>query len=255
MIKAVLFDLDDTLYREYDFVEQAFGNAAAVMERHLMEKHFAGRHLAEGRLTERDVAEKQAAGTRKEGESTKELLQQMLDLLEKEGRGAIFNRLCERHRADIPVEELVKVYRETVPVLSLYPDGEELLAWLEEKQILTGLITDGNAQVQRRKIRALGLDKRMDVVLVSDEVSRAKPDPEVYFYCMKKLGCAPEETVYIGDNPSKDFVGARKIGMRTVRIVRSEGMYMGRKAAEGYEAEITVCLLTEVKMWLEQIGT
>lgn len=255
MIKAVLFDLDDTLYREYDFVEQAFGNAAAVMERHLMEKHLAGRHFAEGCLMEWDIAEKQVAGTGKEGESAKELLQQMIDLLKKEGRGAIFNRLCERHRADISVEELVKVYRETVPVLSLYPDGEELLAWLEEKQILTGLITDGNAQVQWRKIRALGLDKRMDVVLVSDEVSRAKPDPEVYFYCMKKLGCAPEEAVYIGDNPSKDFVGARKIGMRTVRIVRPEGMHMGRKAAEGYEAEITVRLLTEVKMWLEQIGT
>lgn len=231
MIKAVLFDLDDTLYREQDFVEQAFGNVAAVMAGYLAERSGGG-----------------------EAQTPESLSRQMLRLLEEEGRGVIFNRLCERYGVDIPVGELVGIYRETEPVLSLYPDGEKFLAWLEGRKIKTGLITDGNAPVQHRKIRALGLDRRLDVVLASDELELAKPDPEVYTYCLGKLGIEPGEAVYVGDNPLKDFVGARQIGMKTARIVRPEGMHMSRKAQEGYDADVTVRLLTELEAWIESGG-
>ena len=229
MIKAVLFDLDDTLYRECDFVEQAFGSVAAIMAEHLTKK-----------------------GVKQETQTPEMLTRQMMELMEAEGRGEIFNRLCEQYDMDIPVQELVQVYRETRPVLSLYPDGEELLTWLEEKKIGTGLITDGNAQVQHNKIRALGLDKRLDVVLASYDLGYTKPDTEAYTYCIEKLGAAPGEAVYIGDNPLKDFIGARRIGMKTVRIIRPEGMHMRRRAEEGYDADLTIHLLTELKSWLEQ---
>ena len=169
-------------------------------------------------------------------------------LMEQEGRGEIFNRLCERYDVDIPVQELVRIYRETEPVLVLYPDGEKFLARLEKEQIKTGLITDGNVQVQHNKIRALGLDQRLDVVLASYDLGLRKPDTGVYTYCLEKLGCRPEEAVYIGDNPLKDFIGAGKLGMKTVRIIRPEGLHMWRTAQEGYEADRTVHLLTEVSL-------
>ncbi len=177
----------------------------------------------------------------------------MIELMEQEGRGEIFNRLCERYDVDIPVQELVKIYRETRPVLELYPDGEELLSWLEDREIKTGLITDGNAAVQRNKIEALGLDRRLDVVLASYDLGLRKPDKGVYVYCLEKLGCRPEEAVYIGDNPLKDFIGARKLGMKTVRIIRPEGLHMWREAKEGYGADVTVHLLTELKEWIEGV--
>lgn len=224
MIKAVLFDLDDTLYRELDFVEQGFYNVAAVIAENITER-------------------KPDSGA----PGTEDLLHRMLELLKKEGRGAIFNRICERYHADISVQELVRIYRETKPVLSLYADAEELLAWLEKRGIKTGLITDGNGQVQHAKIQALRLDKRMDAVLVSSDLGLTKPDREVYEYCIRKIGCNPEETVYIGDNPLKDFIGAREIGMKTVRIIRPEGMYMKETAETGYEADVTVKLLTELE--------
>lgn len=227
MIKAVLFDLDDTLYREQDFVEQAFRNVAGIMADHLARK-----------------------GMRDEAPTPESLSGQMVRLMEEEGRGEIFNRLCERYEVDIPVRELVRIYRETEPALSLYPDGEELLVWLENRNMKTGLITDGNVQVQYRKIRALGLDKRLNVVLASYDLGLTKPDPEVYAYCIGKLGIAPEEALYIGDNPLKDFIGARRLGMKTARIVRPEGMHMQRKAEEGYDADLTVHLLTELENWI-----
>lgn len=237
MIKAVLFDLDDTLYRERDFVDQSFRSVARVMAKYLAE-----RDKGRGREEKGDLQPARA------GESPEELFRQMIELMEQEGRGEIFNRLCERYDVDIPVEELVRIYRETKPVLSLYPDGEEFLERLEKRQIKTGLITDGNAQVQRNKIRALGLDRRLDVVLASYDLGLRKPDPGVYVYCLEKLGCGPEEAVYIGDNPLKDFIGARKLGMKTVRIIRPEGLHMWRKAEEGYDADATVHLLTEIEL-------
>lgn len=230
MLKAVLFDLDDTLYRERDFVDQSFRRVAKTMAGYLA-------------VRERDGSVPPKAGP-------EELFEQMIELMEQEGRGEIFNRLCERYDVEIPVQELVRIYRETRPVLSLYPDGEELLGWLEERDIKTGLITDGNAGVQRNKIEALGLDKRMDVVLASYDLGLRKPDRGVYVYCLEKLGCQPEEAVYIGDNPLKDFIGARKLGMKTVRIIRPEGLHMWRRAEEGYGADQTVHLLTELKKWI-----
>ena len=235
MLRAVLFDLDDTLYRERDFVDQSFRSVAKVMAGYLSAKGKSGR------------------GQGLPGESEEELFGQMIELMEQEGRGEIFNRLCERYDVDIPVQELVKIYRETKPVLELYPDGEELLGWLEDREIKTGLITDGNAAVQRNKIEALGLDRRLDVVLASYDLGLRKPDKGVYVYCLEKLECRPEEAVYIGDNPLKDFIGARKLGMKTVRIIRPEGLHMWREAKEGYGADVTVHLLTELKEWIEGV--
>ncbi len=232
MLRAVLFDLDDTLYRERDFVDQSFRSVAKVMAGYLSAKGKSGR------------------GQGLPGESEEELFGQMIELMEQEGRGEIFNRLCERYDVDIPVQELVKIYRETKPVLELYPDGEELLGWLEDREIKTGLITDGNAAVQRNKIEALGLDRRLDVVLASYDLGLRKPDKGVYVYCLEKLECRPEEAVYIGDNPLKDFIGARKLGMKTVRIIRPEGLHMWREEEEGYGADVTVHLLTELKEWI-----
>lgn len=220
MIKAVLFDLDDTLYREYDFVEQAF------------------RHVAEYLVK---------TGVRQTSDT---LTCQMMERMKKEGRGKIFDWLCVQYDLDIPVQELVQIYRETKPVLALYPDGEEILAWLKKERIKTGLITDGNASVQHCKIQALDLDRRMDVVLATYDLGLTKPEPEVYAYCLDKLNCGPKEAVYIGDNPLKDFVGARKLGMHTVRIKRPEGMHMERAAQPGYEADRSVQLLTELKTWI-----
>lgn len=235
MLRAVLFDLDDTLYRERDFVDQSFRSVAKAMAGYLSAKRKPGRGQG---LSE---------------ESEEELFGQMIELMEQEGRGEIFNRLCERYDVDIPVQELVKIYRETRPVLKLYPDGEELLSWLEDREIKTGLITDGNAAVQRNKIEALGLDRRLNVVLASYDLGLRKPDKGVYVYCLEKLGCRPEEAVYIGDNPLKDFIGARKLGMKTVRIIRPEGLHMWREAKEGYGADVTVHLLTELKEWIEGV--
>ena len=73
-----------------------------------------------------------------------------------------------------------------------------------------------------------------------------KPDPQVYARTLEDLGVKASDAVYVGDNPAKDFVGARALGMSTVRIIRPEGDHMSDVAKPGYEADLTVHALTEL---------
>lgn len=223
-IKAMIFDLDDTLYDESEYVNQAFENAA---------DYLAGKLGREGR--------KEAFHRR------------MLELVEQNGRGKVFDLLCEEEGLDICIGELVEAYRSTRPSLKLYPDAEQILGELEERGIRTGLITDGCSRVQHEKISALGLDVRLDSVVVTDDFGICKPHAAAYRICLDALGCIPQEAAYVGDNPRKDFTGAGALGMKTFRIIREKGMYMNIQAEPGREAEYNIQSLTELTTWIHRI--
>lgn len=221
MLKAVIFDLDDTLYEEAAYVAQALEHAS---------EYLAGRLGA--------PSQKAA------------LHRRMLELLERDGRGRIFDVICGETGAAVSVEELVRVYRSTKPVLKLYPDAEEILRRLSERGIRTGLITDGCSRVQHEKVAALGLDRRLDCVVVTDDYGMAKPQTAVYEKCLFALGCAAPEAAYVGDNPRKDFIGAKALGMETFRIVRRSGMHMRDEVEPEREAAHRIAALTGLEGWL-----
>jgi putative hydrolase of the HAD superfamily len=215
---AVLFDLDDTLYCEHDYVRSGF---KAVADRlHLIYS----------------------------GLNSDELYMEMIHLWEKEGRGKIFNRIVEMY--DLPIEptELVKVYREHQPVLRLYEDAKRLIEILVKMNIPRGIITDGIQVVQRAKIKALGLESRFHCVIVTDEWGKEcwKPSPIPYKKAMEFFKYQAERFVYIGDNPHKDFISAKKMGFLTIRIVRETGDFMGVKLSPEYEADIIIHNLDEL---------
>jgi len=68
-----------------------------------------------------------------------------------------------------------------------------------------------------------------------------------YQEVMKALMCSGGECVYIADNPLKDFVGARKLGWKTIRICRKAGEYSSLIAKAGYEADSTIESLYELQ--------
>lgn len=223
MVKAVIFDLDDTLYNELDYVLQGFRNVAE--------------YLAKEYSIDVD-----------------EVHEQMCGILKGQGRGKIFDSICEIYHIDAPVKKLVEIYRATKPKLSLYPDAEEVLSMLRKKNIGLGLITDGCSQVQHNKIDALCLNDLMDVVLATDDLGKdeegkpyCKPNPKVYEVVLEKLQCKPQEAVYIGDNPQKDFIGAKALGMKTIRIVRKQGDHMQDKVSKEYEADVTINSLSAIE--------
>lgn len=97
----------------------------------------------------------------------------------------------------------------------MFPDAIETLDILEKKYTL-GMITDGKSAAQRGKIEITGIGRYFKAVAVSEEVGCGKPHKEIFDACMKELGAAPGECVYVGDVFSKDIMGALKAGMHPV---------------------------------------
>ena len=217
MIKAVVFDLDDTLYPEQQYVLcgfQAVGDWLA--DRYELPDFY---ETAAGLF---------AAGT----------------------RGDIFDMALKQSgmnpERDL-VQNLVQVYREHRPALKLYEDAEWAIDRFRASRKL-GVITDGYLAVQKNKVEALGILRYFDVVCYSDQYGREcwKPSPVPYLQVMEALSCAGEECVYVADNPGKDFVTARKLGWMTVQICRPGGEYAHIVPGPGCAARYEISSLYEL---------
>lgn len=150
--------------------------------------------------------------------------------------------------ADSTVHALVEVYREHQPVIALYPDAIAFLDWAKN-DFLFAVITDGYARVQRRKLRALGLDKWAPYVVVTDELGPGfwKPHSKAFELVMERFGGAAESFLYVGDNPKKDFLAPKRLGWRTVRVRRAHGEHEDYVATTMEEAELTVTNLLALR--------
>ena len=99
------------------------------------------------------------------------------------------------------------------------PDGE--LLWIHCAE------ADGYLAVQQNKFAALGLAPWFDAVVFSDALGRQawKPSTKPFEQVLTCLNVSPAEAVYIGDNPTKDFLGARTLGMHTIWLRHQDGQY------------------------------
>lgn len=157
------------------------------------------------------------------------------------GRGKIFDEALLRLAQTADVGELLAVYREHTPEITLFEDAQQLFARVRGKLPLA-LLTDGYAAVQRRKVAALGIEEYFAALVFSDDEGREawKPSPLPYLKVMDLLAEKAEEFIYVGDNPSKDFVTARKLGWQTVMVCRPGAVHQALDVAPGFEADIEV---------------
>jgi len=223
MIQAIVFDLDDTLYPERAYTLSGFQAVVTWAEEHLGIPHHQG--FAELRR-----------------------------LFEEGVRGDTFNRWLESHgfQPDDWVPQMVQVYREHNPHIEPYPEVPELLQRLRPRYRL-GLVSDGYAEVQRRKLAALGLTSCFDALVFSDEWGREawKPNTWPFETVLERLGVTGPEAIYVADNPHKDFLGARQVGMWTVRVRRSDGLYSHLEPPSSEHApDVEIETLSELETWL-----
>lgn len=190
---AVLFDLDDTLYPERAFVDSGFRAVA----RHLARRHGVDEDDAQRRL---------------------------LRALDRDGRGRVFDTVLDElglaATADDLVPTLLFVYRSHRPRLVLPAESRRVLAELAARGLRLGVVTDGMGAVQRRKVAALGVEELVDAVVCSDELGSGcwKPSPTPYRVALELLAAAPESALYVGDDPSKDFLWPNAAGMVSVQV-------------------------------------
>lgn len=218
MIKVAVFDLDDTLYYEKEYVLEAFREVC--------------NYLSEKYNKDSDILYKQA-----------------VEILEVEGRGKIFNILCEKNNIDENILKLVDIYRNSKPELNLYEESKNIFNYAKMRGLKIGIITDGCSKVQWNKIKALSLEKIVEKIIVTDDYGKGfeKPHKKSYIEIINCFNVRPEECVYVGDNPKKDFIGAKELGMRTIRIIHEKGDHIYDKVDTKYEADEVIYNLNQLK--------
>lgn len=127
-----------------------------------------------------------------------------------------------------------------------YPETMEVLGTLG-RRVRLGLLTNGASDLQREKARSAGLERFFDWVTVSGDVGAGKPDARVFRAVLAGLGVGPEEAVMVGDNPARDIAGARALGMRSVWVDRTAA-----RLTDGIVPDARVATLAEVPAWVER---
>lgn len=108
------------------------------------------------------------------------------------------------------------VYKYFARVAVAFPCAAPMLDSLHTAGYKTGLITNGGHFLQYRKLELLSLTDKLDEIIVSGDVGTDKPDRDIFMLMCDKLSLPPDEMVYIGDNPKDDIYGAKKAGYKTI---------------------------------------
>lgn len=197
MIKAVVFDLDDTLYPELAYVESGFEQVAKLIEDRYKIKNVQ--------------------------EATMQLFY--------ENKNNVYGRLLQKLGISDQsiIKEMIIAYRDNEPkFLPFYDDILAVLEQLTKKGIKLGIITDGRVEGQKNKIKALNVDKYIKNIIITDSLGGEefrKPHPLAFEKMKNMLGVEYEEIVYVGDNRKKDFFIKSIYPIVTVEIMRCGGIY------------------------------
>lgn len=189
-IKGVIFDLDDTLYSEKEYVKSGY---KAVSD------YLGGGY--EDRLWSFFEA----------------------------GKPAIDELLRDLGREDEKAEVL-KVYRSHKPDIHPYSGVVEMIINLKAKGIKVGIITDGRPEGQRNKLEALGLEVDDVIITDElGGIQFRKPCDIAFRILLTRWRFNPADIVYVGDNPAKDFQASQQLGMRSVYFNNPDGLYSGHE--------------------------
>lgn len=208
-VTCVVFDVDDTLYLERDYVRSGF----EAVGQHIQQRFGVDGFFARA-----------------------------WDAFEHGARGTVFNQVLAECGVAVDadlVTELIAVYRNHTPKIGLIPDAQKVIEQLYGKVALAA-ITDGPRSSQRAKVDALGLPQWIDPIVITEELGpgHSKPHPLAFEQVEQATGCRGDQCVYIGDNPKKDFKAPHALGWRTVRIRRPGGLHREIASGDDVQAEV-----------------
>jgi len=208
-IKAVFFDIDNTLYDSTLQAEMVRRNAVKAMIE-------AGLDIDED-----------------------EGLDALMDIVSRFGANyeSHFDALLQKFGYDrsprIIAAGIVAYHMTKAAYLVPFPDTVPTLLELRDRGYLLGVITEGRAVKQWEKLIRLGLQHFFHAVVISEEIGRQKPDVEMFRTAAKRVGCRIEEAAMVGDRLDKDILGANAAGMTTIQVLK--GKYSSNKPASKEE--------------------
>jgi putative hydrolase of the HAD superfamily len=123
----------------------------------------------------------------------------------------------------------------------------EMLNELQKQGYLLGIITNGRSPFQARAIDGLGIRDYFDAILISEVEQVRKPQVEIFQRTMDRLGVSASDSVFVGDHPEADIVGAKSAMMKTIWKRNSSW-------TEAKEADATIDELSEIPPILAQFN-
>jgi|TARA_B100001964_G_scaffold242787_1_gene318649 putative hydrolase of the HAD superfamily len=210
----IIFDLDDTLYREINYVKSGFRKVSKFLSYKL-------------------------------AINEKEINFEMLRILDKMGRGQVFDYFLEKKniRNVSLVKKCLQIYRNHKPKIKLDNEAIKVISRLKKTAYM---VTDGNKIVQRKKIKALNIDNKFKKIFITHNYGIKKSKPSVY--CFKKIkdleNCQWNKMMYVGDNPFKDFVNLNTLGVNTVRLMKGPNSRI--KINKKYDAKYKISNLLQI---------
>lgn len=210
-VRAVFFDLDDTLCGYWD--------ACKIGLRETFEIHCPEGHTAES------LVRHWAAAFREFCPNLREF--GLYDPYLKSGEITRTEQM-RRTLARLGIEDaehaarLSQCYMERRDAnLALFPDALDVLNRLREAGYRLGLITNGPADIQRQEIETLGIGHYFDPIYIEGELGYGKPDPRVLPSAEAAVGCPPEQILFVGNSFGHDIAPAIEAGWRTAWIRRA----------------------------------
>ncbi len=194
---VIVFDLDDTLYDEIEFVKSGFREISSYLD-------------------------------------DESLFQFMMDMFYEEGSGRVLNKLIERYQIDISLQKLIEIYRFHKPDIALDNASKKLLKFAQK--FPTALITDGHYIAQKNKFATLQLNKYIQYPVFTDFYHTKKPELKPFKMVMREF-VNHKQFVYVSDNPKKDFIAPDKHGWLTIRYKNPKGIYKNFKSDAIFEVE------------------
>jgi putative hydrolase of the HAD superfamily len=233
-IAAVVFDLDDTLYPEGEYVRGGYRAALRLLADKLGRDHpvWTAPEPPDAWLWNRFLSFCRTG--------------QFLPGF----TGGAFDALNARYHLGLDkarIEELVAAYREHSPDIRPYDGMPETLGILRTDYCL-GILSDGFLPPQRLKLEALKVERFFDAVLFTEELGRSawKPSPEGFEVVARRLDVSHAACAYVADNPAKDFVAPNRLGWRTIQYLRPGQVHAGNPAPEGGAPQVRVHLPCEL---------
>lgn len=176
---VIVFDLDDTLYNELDYLQSAYKSIAQFIE----------------------------------PDDWKRLYSEMFSLYRNKIN--VFESVASAYNTK--VSELIDRYRNHEPDIKLFDGVLEVFEAIKSKDGKIGIITDGRSNTQRAKLKSLGVLDYVDSIIISDEIGSEKPNVANFKAIENSLSGAVY--YYIADNLKKDFIAPNALGWKSVALL------------------------------------
>ncbi len=199
MIKAVFFDIDNTLFDSTTLAEMARRNSVKAMID-------SGLPIKDEAL----VYKKLQSVIKKYGSNYPKHYDRLLE------------ELSIPWSAKIVAAGVVAYEHTKFGYLKPYPGVIPALMNLKKKNYLLGVISNGIAVKQWEKLIGLGVHHFFDGVVTSEEAGVEKPEKEIFLMAIEKLGVKATECVMVGDRVKVDIYGAKRVGMKTIWLKKGK---------------------------------